>query len=123
MIFAIDFDGTWSRDPDCFQELASVMRSHCHTSVLVTGRSDEGRWGQEVRDVVDGALPIIFAANGWKRAALDEWLARHGRAGEHVVWIDDLPEYVAPQDPRRIVNRPAFVEETHCDQERIRRRD
>ena len=109
MLFGVDFDGTFSRDPELFRGIVAQLRARGHQAVLVTGRSDEGRWGAEVRSVVGDLMPIVFAADGWKREA-----AR--AAGYRVdVWMDDHPEYVAFQDPRRIVNRLAREPVAGCD--------
>jgi hypothetical protein len=94
ILFGVDFDGTFARDPEGFRLFVRMMRERGHAFVLVTGRSDEGQWGAEVRREVRELMPIVFAADGWKRAAAE-------RAGYRVdVWVDDHPEYVAPQDPR-----------------------
>lgn len=93
MLFAVDFDGTFSRDPDYYRAVVAIGRARGHEYVLVTGRSDEGRWGAEVRAALGDLMPIVFAANGWKRAAAEA-------AGYKVdVWEDDHPEYIARQDP------------------------
>jgi len=93
MLFAIDFDGTFARDVDLFREWVAIGRRMGHTFVLVTGRSDDRGWGDEVRRVVAGLMPIVFAADGWKRVAAEA-------AGYKVdVWIEDHPEDIARQDP------------------------
>ena len=91
MLIAIDYDGTFSRDPVLFRALVALGRRMGHAFVLVTGRSNEGQWGAEVRREGGDLMPIVFAANGWKRAAAE-------RAGHKVdVWIDDHPESIAKQ--------------------------
>lgn len=86
MIFGIDYDGTFSRAPSLFVDLVAVLQKHGHTCVLVTGRSDEGRWGAEVKRAVGDLMPIVFADGGWKALAAEY-------AGFKVdVWIDDAPE-------------------------------
>ncbi len=103
MNIAIDYDGTWTRDPTLFAEFARAAMGRGHTVVLLTGRSDDPddpRWAEEVRREIGGLMPIVFAGNQWKREALK----RAGFDG-HVVFIDDNPEYIAPQDPRMIVNK------------------
>ena len=93
MLFAVDFDGTFSRDPDLFREWVVLGRRMGHTFVLVTGRRDEGQWGDEVRGAVGDLMPIVFANNGWKRTAA------HAAGYRVDVWIDDNPEWIARQDP------------------------
>lgn len=101
MIFGIDFDGTFAADPDLFRGFVAALRARGHEAVLVTGRSDEPPWGDQVRALVGDLLPIVFAADHWKRDAAE-------RAGFKVdVWLDDHPEYVAAQDPRKIARRVA----------------
>lgn len=101
MKLAIDFDGTYTADPCFFRELMALAARHGHACVIVTGRSDEPPWGDQVRESA-GAVPIVFAAGGWKRSAA----LRAGHAID--VWIDDVPEYVAPQlDPEATAMRAA----------------
>lgn len=91
LLFGVDFDGTFSADPSLFRAFVASLRERGHDAVLVTGRSDEGQWGAEVRREVGSLMPVVFAANGWKREAAE-------RAGFKVdIWVDDHPEYVAPQ--------------------------
>ena len=92
MLFAIDYDGTFSRAPEFFREM--VLNGHAagHRFVMVTGRSDEGQWGAEVRNAVAdlvAVMPIVFAADGWKRTAA------HAAGYRVDVWIDDNPEWIA----------------------------
>ncbi len=78
--------GTFSRDPEAFRLIVGILRGRGHDCVLVTGRSNEGQWGAEVRRGVGDLMPIVFAAGIWKATAAE-------RAGFKVdVWIDDMPE-------------------------------
>jgi hypothetical protein len=105
MLFGIDYDGTFSRDPPLFRALVSSVRARGHDVVLVTGRSDVAPWGDEVRKAVGGLMPIVFAADGWKRDAA-------AQAGFDVdVWIDDHPEYIAKQDPAIVARRDGYTAE------------
>ena len=91
ILFGVDFDGTFARDPHGFRLFVAMMRERGHSFVLVTGRSDDGQWGAEVRREVRDLMPIVFAANGWKRDAA------HAAGFKVDVWIDDNPEYVGRQ--------------------------
>lgn len=105
MLIAIDYDGTFSRDPVLFRALVALGRRMGHAFVLVTGRSNEGQWGAEVRREVGDLMPIVFAANGWKRAAAE-------RAGHKVdVWIDDMPEGIGRLDLAVIEKRDEYTRE------------
>lgn len=106
MLFAIDFDGTFARDMDLFGEWLVIGRRMGHTFVLVTGRSDVAPWGDEVRRAVAGRMPIVFAADGWKRAAAEA-------AGYKVdVWIEDHPEYIDRQDPSICDRKDGYTAES-----------
>lgn len=97
MIFGIDYHGTFQRDPVGFGIIVHELVRRGHTCILVTGIEDGTPWAAEVRRDVGDLMPIVFAAGRWKREAAKT-------AGFEVdVWIDDNPEYVAEQDPRRCV--------------------
>ncbi len=97
MIFGIDYHGTFSRDPAGFRAVVHELHRRGHTCVMVTGIADGDRFATEVRRDVGDLMPIVFAAGRWKREAARE-------AGYDIdVWIDDNPEYIAQQDPRRCV--------------------
>ena len=90
--FGIDYDGTFSAAPDIFRKIITDLFAAGHRAVLVTGRSDEGIWGEEVRAAVGDLMPIVFAGMQWKREAAEA-------AGYPIdIWIDDKPEYIGPQD-------------------------
>lgn len=109
MVFAFDYDGTWTREPQGLRAVVKLLQGLGHTCILLTGRSDEERWGHEVRAAIGDLMPIVFAGNTWKR---DAALA----AGYKVdCFLDDLPEYVAAQDARRTVGRPKIIEEGWVD--------
>ena len=54
-------------------------------------------------------MPIVFAADGWKRSAAEA-------AGYKVdVWIDDHPEYIDAQDPAKVTRRDGYTVERDKD--------
>ncbi len=61
MIFAIDYDGTWSRDPDGFRLIVELLRARGHGCIMVTGRSDSGQYGTEVRARLKGSDSADYA--------------------------------------------------------------
>lgn len=105
LIFAFDFDGTWTRARHELAHFVAVAKRCGHVCVLVTGRSDEAQWGAEVRREIGDLMPILFCNNKWKRPVLDAWLVENRLANAHCIFVDDSPEYVGPQDPRLTVNR------------------
>lgn len=91
MIIAIDFDNTFTADPEAWREVILMMQAKGHKFVCVTGRSDD-EMGDQVRKAIDGLIPIVFAGSRWKREAAK-------RSGWDVdVWIDDMPEMVGQQN-------------------------
>ncbi len=91
MIFGIDYDGTFARDPEFWDAFVSMARVFGHQCVLVTGRSEDGEYGAEVKRAVEYLMPIVFAGPNWKRQAAEK------KGWKIDVWIDDNPEYVAEQ--------------------------
>ena len=86
MIFGIDYDGTFSEDPDFFLDLITLMKAYGHQAVIVTQRSSE--WDRhDVDKNVNGKIPVVFAGEKWKNVAAKE-------EGYDVdVWIDDSYEF------------------------------
>jgi hypothetical protein len=84
--YAIDYDGTWTSDPEAFRAFASLLRRRGHTVIIVTSRATgEAEVERECRPYVDG---IVLAGRAWKRHAAEN-------AGYKVnVWIDDMPEMI-----------------------------
>lgn len=101
LTFAIDFDGTFSADPILFRDIIMLMLLQGHQVIFVTGRSDEGKWGDEVRNLITATFEglefiVVFAGTMWKREAAE-------KAGFKVnIWVDDNPEYIAPQETSKL---------------------
>ena len=92
MIIAIDFDNTFTADPEAWREVILMMQARGHRFVCVTGRSNEGEWAEQVNKALDGLIPVVFAGHQWKREAAK-------KAGFDVsIWIDDMPEYIGQQN-------------------------
>lgn len=97
MIIAIDYDGTYAADPNCFNEVIKLFQEAGHTVICVTGRPEI--MGLEVKASIGQLIPIVFAGPEWKAdAALKQ--------GYKVdIWIDDVPNMIAPQNlmsPRNV---------------------
>ncbi len=85
MIVSIDYDGTWSADPDLFGIFARRAVVRGHIVIMITQRGPEHRVPE--MDAIEAVLshPIIFASGKTKVHAAME-------AGFVVdVWIDDNP--------------------------------
>jgi hypothetical protein len=97
MIIAFDYHGTFQRDVATFSAVVRQFMRAGHTCILVTGIDDGDHYAAEVRRDIGALMPIVFAAGRWKKQAAKD-------AGYDVdIWIDDNPEYIAEQDPRRCV--------------------
>jgi hypothetical protein len=88
MLFGIDFDGTWTRDPALFHAFVQLLRTAGHDAILVTMRYDRGHEARQVQSVMRGLLPIVFTGRRAKRPVVVA-------LGYQVdVWIDDMPHFV-----------------------------
>lgn len=88
MTISLDFDETYTRDPEMWRKFAHMAVSMGHEIVLITNRTPEQ--GAEVRAALRGVpvSAVVFAGRAPKREA-----AR--RQGIRVdVWVDDLPHTV-----------------------------
>lgn len=83
MILGLDFDGTYAADPDFFDDVVTLARTHGHEVVMVTQRGSAHAY--EIESLTDKQFPIVYAAGQKKAEAARE-------AGYPVdVWIDDEP--------------------------------
>ena len=89
--FGLDYDGTWSADPEAFRAIATMLRSRGHRVLLITARmSGHGDVLRECERHVDR---VMFSGAHYKRA-----LAQlHGESVD--IWIDDNPEMIGSDIP------------------------
>lgn len=81
MMFAFDYDGTWSNDPALFAHFAHAADLRGHRSIIVTNRSPS-----EPINVPE--MVVVYASGRPKREAAKA-------AGFTVdVWVDDMPTLV-----------------------------
>lgn len=88
---AIDYDGTWTADPEAFAAIANLLRRRGHRVIIVTARvSGHGEVQRECSPHVDR---ILTSGAAYKRD--------HAEAhGERVsIWIDDMPGMIGPDIP------------------------
>lgn len=91
MNIAIDYDDTFSADPEGWIEVIKLMELRGHKFICVTGRSNEGEFGKPVIKAIDGIIPIVFAGQQWKNKAAEA-------AGYKIdIWIDDSPLSIGKQ--------------------------
>lgn len=88
LTIGLDYDRTFTADPELWRRFIGDAQRSGHRVVCVTGRRAVPDFGREPR--LPDSVPIVLAAGEWKRHAA----ARHGYAVD--IWIDDMPEMVAP---------------------------
>lgn len=101
MLFGIDYDETWTKDPEFWFQFLELAEKKGHKAVIVTGRNkpsfgSSGTWtGEPIEIAVKGKLPVVYAGNNTKREAAN-------KAGYKVdVWIDDSPYYIDGDKPHK----------------------
>lgn len=92
--FGIDFDQTFSADPELFHILLDSLLARGHKAVIVTSRMGLRGDVVEIEWVTKKRIPIVFAAFGFKRTAAE----LNGYKID--VWMDDHPEHII--DPKDI---------------------
>lgn len=90
LVIAIDFDSTFTADPELFKAFIGLMKARGHRPIMVTARPEEHGMDEAPKAAVGHLMPIIFSAGDWKANAAEE-------AGYEVdIWIDDLPQFCKP---------------------------
>lgn len=82
MTISLDFDNTWTKDPDLWNGFIQSAESLGHKVICITNR--EVWSGDMVRHSLP-SIPILFAGRQFKRSYAEE-------QGIKVdIWIDDMP--------------------------------
>ena len=107
MTVAIDYDRTWTLDPDGWALIAGILLGRGHTVVMATARFDTPCNQDELRQYVPHAIPAHFCGGlGLKREVLRS-------RGVHVdVWVDDDPFSI--DDHRRYEIKASLEEPEPC---------
>lgn len=81
-VFGIDYDDTYSDDPDLFAQIVSLIKSRGHVAVIVTYRHG-------IKDKIPETGCEVFYTGGTPKAQFMR------DAGLEVdIWIDDYPELI-----------------------------
>ena len=87
MNIALDYDRTFTEDPEGWLEFANIMRARGHQIVGVTMRFPYETAGM-VREYMTACDKIFFTS----RTAKKDYMKK---VGVHIyVWIDDMPEWI-----------------------------
>lgn len=95
MIIAIDYDWTYTADPELFNKIIGLFQDKGHTVICVTGRQGGTVMAQPVLDSIGkiiGEHRCIFAGTEWKA------VAAKNRGYNVNIWIDDMPGMISPVD-------------------------
>jgi hypothetical protein len=83
---ALDFDDTYTEDPELWDRFIGDAQRQGHTMFICTARN-QAKHGGEIESVFPG-LEVIYSNGGKKREAMQR---------ENIsvsVWIDDMPELI-----------------------------
>jgi hypothetical protein len=82
ILFAIDFDRTWTEDPDFWHQFIALATMRGHRCIVATGRH---AWSEDMDRHNLPDIPIVWCKGKLKGEACRE-------AGHRVdIWIDDMP--------------------------------
>jgi hypothetical protein len=87
MIISLDYDDTFTKDPDAWLEVANTLRAAGHTIYGITMRYPEETVGMS-KKYLDACDKIFFTS----RKAKWQYLTERGLDVD--VWIDDSPHYI-----------------------------
>jgi hypothetical protein len=87
VLIALDYDGTYTADPDLWQAFIAAARTRGHRVFVVTMRH-EFEAADVHRQLLGRVDRIVFTARRAKRPHM-EFLGHHVQ-----VWIDDQPHWV-----------------------------
>lgn len=89
MIIALDFDGTYTEDPNFWDQVIRAAKIHGHTVIIATMRYDNEEEGSIVRETFSGKVDqIIFTERKAKLVHL------HEIGVKPHIWIDDNPVWL-----------------------------
>ena len=88
MIFALDYDGTYSEAPNLWDEFIMNAQEDGHTVIIATSRNEIGstEYINPIPPWLYNNVPIVFCNHNYK----DEMCRKKGYIVD--VWIDDVPE-------------------------------
>lgn len=89
MLLALDYDGTYTRDPVFWDAVIALAKQHKHRVICVTMRLDDDEEGNPVRKALGHHVEaIVFTER------LAKYKAVYAAGFNPSVWIDDRPDYL-----------------------------
>lgn len=86
MKIALDFDDTYTADPELWDEFVASAKNRGHSVVVVTGRR---RTEENVADVQVPGCSVIFT-----ELLAKEWYCSHFHKCTFDIWIDNEPRFI-----------------------------
>src|SRR5574340_529237 len=86
MIIALDYDGTYTRDPDLWIDFINKAYKNNHQVILATMRYENEQ--EDMCKILLSKVKVIFTGRKAKR----EFLQNLGI--EPHIWIDDIPDFI-----------------------------
>lgn len=91
MKLALDFDNTFTRDPELWKEFIGLCNKRGHEIMIVTMRAGRGDAKAQVEAAIGDLCPVIYCHHTFKRKVTSQ-------KGVNIdIWIDDLPEGIGDQ--------------------------
>lgn len=85
--FALDYDGTYTRDPDLWLEFIRIAQARGHEVLIATMRTFE-----ETQDMCERLTELVHQIVPTSRSAKQPFLAAYGIKPH--IWIDDQPHFL-----------------------------
>lgn len=91
MLISLDYDDTFSADPDFWRKFIESAKAHGHAVICITSRFESFENRRELESAT--GLKVIFCEHNYKRETAE-------KLGHRVdVWIDDCPEGIGKPLP------------------------
>lgn len=92
LVVAIDYDGTFTADPQCWTAVIHCLRAAGHRVICVSARTEADGSRAELTRALPAGVPILLSEFGQKRQ-----FAR-SRGWSVDIWIEDHPESVPSRE-------------------------
>lgn len=102
---ALDFDDTYTADPDMWRQFIKLAHKRGHQVYICTMRYDQGVEKDEVEAEINGLAPVIYCCRTFKEKVC-------AKLGIKInIWIDDFPAGI--QDQRDLIVSEYSTGRTH----------
>lgn len=85
MKIGLDYDQTYTADPELWDKLIELAKAHGHEIFLITYRDDRYDWTEQMNYLEQVMEIPVYCTRGVAK----EWWSSHFGPGKVDVWIDD----------------------------------